>query len=161
MKNLTLLVATILISCFLTSQVKARDLNSIPSLNDEKLAWWHYHYYPFYHPKPHWPFPVAGKAFPPIPSTTPFHPIQFQPPPEVTKCLSDCKDVRTCFQNIAKAFFTRKPVLGTECCASIQKMDGDCEKTVFGAYHNPFFNCFVKLHCSAKAGSTPSSPSPA
>lgn len=163
MKNLAVLVAMILISCCVTSQVTAKDLESIPSLLNEKLEWWHYHYYPYYHPKPYWPFPAAGKALPPLPagSNHHFHPIPFHPPPVVTKCLSDCKEVRTCLADIAMAFFTRKPVIGNECCASIAKMNEDCEKTIFGAYHNPFFNCLVKLYCSTKAGSTPSAPSPA
>ncbi|CAH2072528.1 unnamed protein product [Thlaspi arvense] len=166
MKNLAVLVAMVLFSCCVTSQVTARDLESMPSLRNKKLEWWHYHYYPYYpyfHPKPHWPLPFAGKALPPLPAgyNHHFHPIPFHPPEVVTKCLSDCKEVETCFADIAKAFFTRKPVIGSECCASILKMNDDCEKTIFGAYHSPFFNCFVKLHCSTKAGSTPSAPSPA
>ncbi|ESQ41724.1 hypothetical protein EUTSA_v10014860mg [Eutrema salsugineum] len=167
MKNLAIIVAMVLVSCCVTSQVTARDLESMRS---EKLEWWHYHYYPYFHPKPYWPHPKpywplpgAGKALPPLPAGNNhhFHPIPFHPPPEVTKCLSDCKEVHTCFADIVKAFHTRKPVIGSECCASIQKMNGDCEKTIFGSFHNPFFNCFVKLHCSTKAGSTPSAPSPA
>ncbi|KAG2311703.1 hypothetical protein Bca4012_026156 [Brassica carinata] len=164
MKNLAILVAIILVSCYLTSIVTASDLESMPSFRNEKLEWWHYHSYPYFHPKPpHWPFPcAAGKAFPPLPAGyNHFHPVPFHPPPVVTKCLSDCKDVKTCMADIRKAFFTRKPAIGSECCASIQKMDVDCDKTVFGAYHNPFFDCFVKLHCATKAGSTPSAPSPA
>ncbi|KAL0735684.1 hypothetical protein Bca4012_011894 [Brassica carinata] len=164
MKNLAVLVAIILFSCCVTSQVTASDLLSNPSLRSEKLEWWHYHYYPYYHRKPHWPFPgAAGKAFPPLPAgyNHPFHPIPFHPPPVVAKCLSDCKEVKTCLADIRKAFFTRKPVTGTECCASILKMDEDCDKTIFGAYHSPFFDWFVKFHCSTKAGSTPSAPSPA
>ncbi|CAN7037912.1 hypothetical protein BRARA_B00707 [Brassica rapa] len=165
MKNLTMLVAIILFSCYVTSQVTASDMESMPSLRSEKLEWWHYHSYPYFHPKPpQWTFPCAGgKAFPPLPAgyNHPFHPVPFHPPPVVAKCLSDCKDVKTCMADIQKAFFTHKPVIGSECCASIQKMDVDCDKTVFGAYHNPFFDYFVKLHCATKSGSTPSAPSPA
>lgn len=161
MKNLAILVvAMILFTSCVTSQVTAKNVDSFP-LRTEELEWWHYHhyFYPHYHPKPHWPFPTTGKALPPIPAR--FHPIPFHPPPVVTKCLADCKDVRTCVADIAIAFFTRKPAIGLDCCASIQKMDEDCDKTVFGAYHNPFFDCLVKLHCSTKAKSTPSAPSPA
>ncbi|CAN7140885.1 hypothetical protein BRARA_J01814 [Brassica rapa] len=164
MKNLAVLVAMILFSCFVTSQVTASDLLPNPSLRSEKLEWWHYHYYPYYHPKPHWAFPrSAGKAFPPLPAgyNPYFHPIPFHLPMVVTKCLSDCKEVKTCLADIAKAFYTRKPLIGTECCASILNMDRDCDKTIFGAYHNPFFDWAVKLHCSTKAGSTPYAPSPA
>ncbi|KFK25944.1 membrane lipoprotein [Arabis alpina] len=167
MKNLAIFVAMVLFLSCVTSQVTAKDLeDSVSPLGNEKLAWWHYHYYPHYypyfHPKPHWPFPRnTGKAFPPLPAGHNFHPIPFHPPPVVAKCLSDCKDVRTCLLDIAKAFHTGKATIGTNCCASIQKMNDDCEKTVFGAYHNIFFNCYVKLACSSKGGSTPSAPSPA
>lgn len=152
MKNLAFLVAMILLSSCAT----AKYLEPIPSLGTEEIQWWHPYSYPS---KPCWPLPATGKALPPLPAG--FHPIPFHPPPVVTKCLADCKDVRTCVASIAKAFFTRKPAIGLDCCASIQKMDDDCQKTVFGAYHNPFFDCLVKLHCSNKAGSTPSAPSPA
>ncbi|AED92415.1 unnamed protein product [Arabidopsis thaliana] len=160
MKNLAILVvAMILFSSCVTSQVTAKNVDSFP-LRTEELEWWHYNpFYPHFYPKPHWPFPTTGKALPPIPAG--FHPIPFHPPPVVTKCLADCKDVKTCLADIAKAFFTRKPAIGLDCCASIQKMDEDCDKTVFGAYHNPFFDCVVKLHCSTKAKSTPSAPTPA
>ncbi|EOA22835.1 hypothetical protein CARUB_v10003559mg [Capsella rubella] len=163
MKNLAILIAMILFSssCVTCLVIGQQDFESNPSLGTEELQWWHYHhFYPYYHPKPHWPFPATGgKALPPLPAG--FHPIPFHPPPVVTKCLSDCKDVRTCFADIVKAFFTRKPAIGLDCCASIKKMDDDCQKTVFGAFHNPFFDCLVKLHCSTKAASTPSAPSPA
>ncbi|CAH8350091.1 unnamed protein product [Eruca vesicaria subsp. sativa] len=162
MKNLAVLVAVIFFSCCVTSQVTASDLLSDQSLHSEKF--WNHPFYPYYHPKPHWPFPrAAGKAFPSISTgyNYPFHPIPFHPPPVVIKCLSDCKEVRTCLVDIAKAFYTRKPLIGTECCASIQKMDRDCDKTIFGAYHNPFFDYVVKLHCATKAGSIASAPSPA
>lgn len=165
MKNLAILVAIILFSSFVSSQVTAKAVESIPSLGNEELLWWHYHHFnPYFHPKPHWPFPASGKALPPLPAgykNHPFHPYPFHPPPVVTKCLSDCKDVRTCLADIFKAFITRKPAIRLDCCASIQKMDEDCDKTVFGAFHNPFFDCMVKLHCSTKAGPTPSAPSPA
>ncbi|CAF1781531.1 unnamed protein product [Brassica oleracea] len=135
MKNLAVLIAMIILSCCVTSQVTASDLLSNPSLRCEKLEWWHCHYYPYYHPKPHWPFPrSARKGFPPLPAgyNPHFHPIPFHPQLVVTKCLSDCK-----------------------------KMDRNCDKTIFGAYHNHFFDWVVKLHCSTKAGSTPYAPSPA
>lgn len=142
----------ILFTSFLTSKVTARELESTPSLRNEELQW--------HLPKPHWPFHRAGKALPPLPAGD-FYPIPFHPPPVVAKCLSDCKDVKTCFADIAKAFFTHKAAIGSDCCASIKKMNEDCEKTVFGSFHNPFFNSYVKLHCSNMAGSSASAPSPA
>lgn len=142
----------ILFTCCVTSQVTARNLESIPSLRNEELQ---HHVIR----KPLWPFTGLGKAVPPLPAGH-FHPTPFHPPPEVAKCLSDCKEVKSCFADIAKAFFTYKVAIGWDCCAAIEKLDEDCEKTVFGSFHNPFFNCFVKLHCSNKAGSSPA-PSPA
>ncbi|KAH0860636.1 hypothetical protein HID58_088897 [Brassica napus] len=87
MKNLAVLIAMIILSCCVTSQVTASDLLSNPSLRCEKLEWWHCHYYPYYHPKPHWPFPrSARKGFPPLPAgyNPHFHPIPFHPqlPPD-------------------------------------------------------------------------------
>ncbi|KAG2273719.1 hypothetical protein Bca52824_056274 [Brassica carinata] len=32
----------------------------------------------------------------------------------------------------------RKAAIGSECCAAIKKMNKDCEKTVFGSFHDPF-----------------------
>ncbi|EOA19649.1 hypothetical protein CARUB_v10003092mg [Capsella rubella] len=147
MKTSTILVAMILFTCCVTSQVAARVLESTPSLRDEKLQWW-------YH-KPRFPFPALGRAFPPLPAG------HFHPPPEVAKCLSDCKEVKTCFADITKAFVTHKPAIGSDCCAAIVKMKGDCEKTVFGSFHSRFFNGLVKRHCSNKVVSSAPAPSPA
>ncbi|CAH2072529.1 unnamed protein product [Thlaspi arvense] len=154
MKNVVALVlAMILFSSCVTTKVTARELESTSSLRNEELQTWHH--YPRFHPRPHWPFHVPGKAFPPLPA----HPVL---PPVVTQCLSDSKNVRTCFEDISKTFFTRKAAIGSECCGAIEKMNEDCETTVFGSFHNPFFNCFVKLHCSTKVGSSTSpAPSPA
>ncbi|CAE6106073.1 unnamed protein product [Arabidopsis arenosa] len=151
MKTLTILVAMILLTCCVTSQISARFWESTPSLRNEELQWW-------YH-KPRFPSPSAGKALPPLPAGY-FHPVPFNPPPEVAKCLSDCKEVKTCFADIRKTYFTRKPAIGSNCCDAIEKMKDDCEKTVFGSFHNRFFNGLVKRHCSNKVGSSPA-PSPA
>ncbi|ESQ41723.1 hypothetical protein EUTSA_v10015780mg [Eutrema salsugineum] len=67
---------------------------------------------------------------------------------------------------LANAFLiTRnKPTIGSEssdCCAAIKTLYKDCEKTVFGSFRNPFFNYYVKQHCSTQGGSTPVAPSPA
>lgn len=151
MKTPTILVAMILFTCCVKSQVTARILESTPSLRKEELHWWFH--------KPRFQSPGAGKALPSLPAGH-FHPIPFNPPPEVAKCLSDCKEVKTCFADINKAFVTRKPAIGSDCCAAIEKMKDDCEMTVFGDFHNHFFNGLVKRHCSNKAGSSPA-PSPA
>ncbi|CAN8236131.1 unnamed protein product [Cochlearia groenlandica] len=144
MTNFTILVTMILFFTCVTSQDTSRDFES------SKLQWRH-------HPRHFFPRPLhRGKALSPAPASDNHH---FHPSPVVTKCLSDCRDVKTCFDDIAKAFFTRKAAIGSECCASIQKMNEDCEKTIFGSFHNPFFNGYVKLHCSTKA--IASAPSPA
>ncbi|XP_010492683.1 PREDICTED: uncharacterized protein LOC104770032 [Camelina sativa] len=155
MNTPTVLVAIILFTCCVTSQVTARILEEpTPSLRNEKLQWW-------YH-RPRFPSPRAGRALP-LPAGH-FHPTPFNPPPEVAKCLADCKEVKTCFADIRKAFITHKPAIGSDCCAAIQNMKEDCVKTVFGSFHNHFFNGVIKRHCSNKAVSSPASspaPSPA
>ncbi|CAN8324426.1 unnamed protein product [Cochlearia groenlandica] len=153
MKNLAILATMIFFLSCVTSSV---SLESSPSLGDEKIPWWNHHRHFF--PRPHHkPYHIRGRgrALPPAPASDSHH-VSFHPPQVVTECLSDCKDVRTCFDDIAKAFFTRKAAIGSDCCDSIKKMNGDCEKTVFGSFHNPFFNSYVKLHCSIKDALAPS-----
>ncbi|KAJ4882621.1 Prolamin_like domain-containing protein [Raphanus sativus] len=140
MKNVTLVLAVILFLSCVISGVTATELES--STNQELFL--SRHVLPRFHPKPHWPFSGDRRVF---------------PPQEVTRCLSDKKEVGTCFDDIAKTFFTRKAAIGSECCAVIKKMNKDCEKTVFGSFHNPFFAGYVKLHCSTVVGSTSLAPS--
>ncbi|XP_013658230.2 uncharacterized protein LOC106362954 [Brassica napus] len=152
MKNVTLVLAMILFLSCVTSKVTATELES--STNQELFLSRHL---PRFHPKQHWPFRGSGKAFPaghfPL---TPFH-----LPQVVTRCLNDKKEAGTCFNDIAETFFTRKAAIGSECCAAIKKMNKDCEKTVFGSFHDPFLTGYVKLHCSTVVGSTSPPPSQA
>ncbi|CAG7911051.1 unnamed protein product, partial [Brassica rapa] len=151
--KITLVLAMILFLSCVTSKVTATELES--STNQELFRSRHV---PRFHPKPHWPFRGSGKAFP----AGHFRPTPFHLPQEVTRCLSDKKEVGTCFDDITETFFTRKAAIGSECCAAIKKMNKDCEKTVFGSFHDPFLTGYVKLHCSTVVGSTspPSSQAP-
>ncbi|CAA7061502.1 unnamed protein product [Microthlaspi erraticum] len=147
MKNLILVLAMILFSGCVT----ARELKSTPSLGKEELLSWPH--YPHFHPKPH-KVHRARKPSPLHPAGR-HHPVPFHPPPEVTKCLSDGQDARRCLVDIFRASVTRKTAIGPDCCAAIRKMNKDCEKTVFGSFHNPLVHTYVKLHCSNKAVSSP------
>ncbi|KAG2300309.1 hypothetical protein Bca52824_036781 [Brassica carinata] len=142
MKNVTLVFAIILFLSCVTSKVTATELES--STNQELFLSRHL---PRFHPKPHWPFRGPRPA-------GHFRPTPFHLPQEVTRCLSDKEEVGTCFDDIAETFITRKAAIGSECCAAIMKMNKDCEKTVFGSFHNPFLTGYVKLHCSTVVGST-------
>uniref|UniRef100_A0A0D3EET7 Prolamin-like domain-containing protein n=1 Tax=Brassica oleracea var. oleracea TaxID=109376 RepID=A0A0D3EET7_BRAOL len=137
MKNVTLVLAMILFLSCVTSKVTATELES--STNQELFLSRHL---PRFHPKQHWPFRGSGKAFP----AGHFRLTPFHLPQEVTRCLNDKKEVGTCFNDIAETFFTRKAAIGSECCAAIKKMNKDCEKTVFGSFHDPFLTGYVKLH---------------
>ncbi|KAG2273717.1 hypothetical protein Bca52824_056272 [Brassica carinata] len=148
MKNVTLVLAMILFIRCVTSKVTATELES--STNQELFLSRHL---PRFHPKPHWPFRGSGKAFP----AGHFRPTPFHLPQEVTRCLS-AKEVGTCFDDIVETFFTRKAVIGSN-VAPIKKMNKDCEKTVFGSFHDPFLTGYVKLHCSTVVGSTSPPPS--
>ncbi|CAN6872625.1 unnamed protein product [Brassica oleracea] len=150
MKNVTLVLAMILFIRCVTSKVTATELES--STNQVLFLSRHL---PRFHPKPHWQFRGSGKAFP----AGHFRPTPFHLPQEVTRCLSAKKEVGTCFDDIVETFFTRNAVIGSECCAAIKKMNKDCEKTVFGSFHDPFLTGYVKLHCSTVVGSTSPPPS--
>ncbi|KAF8102999.1 hypothetical protein N665_0189s0049 [Sinapis alba] len=144
MKNITLILAMILFSNCVTSKVTLSELKS--STNEELHS--------LFHPKKNWPFHVPRKTFPRIPAGH-FRPNPFHPQPEVIKCLSGKKKVRTCFYDLV----TRKADIGSECCAVIKKMKEDCEKTVVGSFHNPIWTGYVKLHCSNVVGSASPAPS--
>ncbi|XP_010558671.1 PREDICTED: uncharacterized protein LOC104827231 [Tarenaya hassleriana] len=145
MKTPTLLIAITLMACYATSHVHAAA-----SASDAAQVQW----FPFpYHHHRGWPF--LGGALPPMP----FHPKPFQPSPIVTKCLSHGGEVKACHDEIVASFFARKAVVGPLCCQAVMAIEGDCEQTVFGFFHNPFFNAFIKQHCSNQ--SPPSAPTPA
>ncbi|XP_010549790.1 PREDICTED: uncharacterized protein LOC104820858 [Tarenaya hassleriana] len=137
MKARTLLTIIVtLVACSVTCNVAASGQN---------VQW-----FPFpYHRHIGWPF--LGGALPPMPS----NPIPFQPDPKVTKCLSHGGEIGACVGEIVSSFFARKAAIGPLCCKAVMMVDEDCENAVFGSFHNPFFNAYIKQHCASQASPTP------
>lgn len=134
MKNLALVVAMILFSSCVTSQL-------LDATDDEDLQWW-------------------NSPYSPLSATNGHH--HFKPSPELAKCFSDHKKVTKCLNKVFTKKSTIGSE-SSDCCAVIKTLYEDCEKTDFGSFRNPFFNYYVKQHCATptQGGPTPEAPSPA
>lgn len=130
MKNVSLVVAMILLSSCVTSQF-------LEPLDDEDLQWSNY----------------------PDSMLSAINGHHFRPSPELAKCFSDHKKVTKCLTKVFKSKPTVGSK-SCDCCTEIKTLNEDCENTDFGSFRNPFFNYYVKKHCYTQGGSTPEAPSP-